>query len=146
MHALKDMTDQEIGELLREHGIGPTRQRVAVALALFHHWRHVSADDVYVLVNRNLSQGEHRVSKATVYNTLGLFARKGVVREIIVDPTRVFYDPNTSPHHHFYDVESGELTDIDEQEIRLDQLPVLPEGARLHGVDVVIRVSRRADS
>jgi Fur family iron response transcriptional regulator len=67
------------------------------------------------------------VSKATVYNTLNLFFEKKLIREVIVDPTKVFYDPSTSPHHHFYDVVSGRLTDIQADAISLVGLPVLPE-------------------
>jgi Fur family iron response transcriptional regulator len=75
-----------------------------------------------------------------VYNTLGLFARNGLVREVIVDPTRVFYDPNTDNHHHFYNMDTGELMDIDSSELRISELPELPEGTVAAGVDVIIRV------
>jgi Fur family iron response transcriptional regulator len=75
-----------------------------------------------------------------VYNTLGMLAREGVIREVIADPDRVFYDPNTEPHHHFYDTKTGQLTDIPAQDIRLSSLPSLPQGAELEGVDVIIRL------
>lgn len=87
----------EVIDLMRVKGVNPTQQRVEIAQVLFAEPQHVSADQVLSLVNRQRSI----VSKATVYNTLGLFARKGLVREVIVDPTKVFYDPTTSPHHHF---------------------------------------------
>ena len=64
-------------------------------------------------------------SKATVYNTLNLFLRKKLIREVIVDPSKVFYDPNPDPHHHFYNVDTGELTDIDARDIRVSGLPAL---------------------
>ena len=73
-----------------------------------------------------MNAADRRVSKATVYNTLRLLTEKGVIREVIADPSRVFYDPNTSVHHHFYDVASGELTDIDAAQIQVTQLPPLP--------------------
>jgi Fur family iron response transcriptional regulator len=147
MKLQKDISDQELAARFRAHDIGMTRQRLAIARLLFRLGRHVSADDVYVKVNgdRPRGSGQH-VSKATVYNTLGLFARRGLVREVIADPTRVFYDPNTRPHHHFYDVDSGELTDIDEDKVNLDRLPAVPEGTQLQGVDVIIRVGRRNES
>ena len=88
----------------------------------------------------SVNEGRDRVSKATVYNTLGLFARNGLVREVIVDPTRVFYDPNTSDHHHFYNIDTGELLDINTSELRISDLPELPEGTVAAGVDVIIRV------
>jgi Fur family iron response transcriptional regulator len=74
-----------------------------------------------------------------VYNTLGLLAEKGLVREVIADPTKVFYDPNTAPHHHFYDVSTGELRDIDASQVQVSGLPPIPEGAVLEGVDVIVR-------
>lgn len=95
----------------------------------------MSAEDVFRAVN---AETQH-VSKATVYNTLGLLAERGVIREVIADPTRVFYDPNTSPHHHLYDEGTGELTDIDATELKVSGLPELPEGATLQGVDVIVR-------
>jgi Fur family iron response transcriptional regulator len=78
-------------------------------------------------------------SKATVYNTLNLFLEKGLVREVIVDPAKVFYDPNTLPHHHFFNVVTGELTDIDASALKVKSLPSLP-GMVTEGVDVIIRI------
>jgi Fur family iron response transcriptional regulator len=129
-------TDSQIASLLRERGIQPTAQRVLVTRTLFNRWTHLSADDVYRYVNAE----DRQVSKATVYNTLGLLTRKGVIREVIADPTKIFYDPNTSPHHHFYDVDSGKLTDIAGENVEVSGLPQLPEGVRLEGVDVIVRL------
>src|SRR4030066_2456924 len=129
----KQETDREIVELLRRHEINPTSQRVMIARLLFARAMHMSAEDIVRLVNAE----NRRVSKATVYNTLGLLAEKGVVREVIADPTRVFYDPNTQPHHHFFDVATGELTDISVDQLHVSSLPPLPPGARLEGVDVI---------
>jgi len=97
---------------------------------------HLSAEEVFRLVNAD----NRRVSKATVYNTLGLLAEKGVVREVIADPNRIFYDPNTQPHHHFFDVATGQLTDISADQIQVSGLPPLPVGAQLEGVDVIVRL------
>jgi Fur family iron response transcriptional regulator len=130
------MSDTDVVALLRSHGIHPTSQRVLIAHVLFTRCTHLSAEDVYRQVNLD----NHRVSKATVYNTLGLLADKGVVREVIADPTRIFYDPNTAPHHHFFDVTTGELTDISAEQIHVSGLPPLPNGAQLEGVDVIVRM------
>ncbi|MCK5383311.1 MAG: transcriptional repressor [Gammaproteobacteria bacterium] len=127
---------QDVARLLREHGILPTQQRLMIARVLFESRQHYSADQVMTSVN----EGRDRVSKATVYNTLGLFARNGLVREVIVDPTRVFYDPNTSNHHHFYNVDTGELIDIDSTDLQINDLPKLPDGTVAEGVDVIIRL------
>ena len=126
----------DIAGMLRNHCILPTQQRLMIARVLFDHVRHYSADQVMTSVNN----GRDRVSKATVYNTLGLFARSGLVREIIVDPTRVFYDPNTTNHHHFYNVDTGELIDIDSADLQVRELPDLPAGTVAEGVDVIIRL------
>jgi len=96
---------------------------------------HMSAEELYRLVN----SGGRRVSKATVYNTLGLMSKKGIIREVIADPARVFYDPNTQPHHHFFDVTTGKLQDIDADMVQVSGLPPLPEGATLDGVEVIVR-------
>jgi Fur family iron response transcriptional regulator len=132
----KTKSDTDIVELLRSHGIHPTSQRVIITRLLFLQCTHLSAEDVYRLVNTD----NRHVSKATVYNTLGLLADKGVVREVIADPTRIFYDPNTAPHHHFFDVATGELTDISAEQIHVSGLPPLPNGAQLEGVDVIVRL------
>ena len=63
-------------------------------------------------------------SLATVYNTLGLFASKGLIREVIVDPSKVFYDSNTKPHHHFFNVDTGLLRDFDSDAVQIEQLPI----------------------
>ena len=103
------LNKNDVSALMLEHGITPTLQRVEIAQILFAKPQHLSAEDVLTMVNKTSIQ----VSKATVYNTLGLFAKEGLIREVIVDPTKVFYDPTTVPHHHFYNVDTGSLMDID---------------------------------
>ena len=136
------LSHEEIRALLSNHGIMPTTQRVDIARLLLERCTHLSADDVYNLVNTEAGRedGKKRASKATVYNTLGLFAEHGIVREVIADPHKIFYDPNTQPHHHLYNVSTGELTDIDANDLTVTGIPSLPEGAELEGVDVVVRV------
>ena len=101
--------------------------------------QHLSADKVLQTVNMT----ESAVSKATVYNTLGLFATKGLVREVIVDPSKVFYDSNTSDHHHFYNVDTGELSDVDAEDLLIQRLPEMPSATELDGVDVIIRLRQK---
>lgn len=130
------LSRDQLVEALRAHGITPTHQRIEIALALFGRMEHLSADQVMAVVN-----GRHtETSKATVYNTLKLFVEKRLVREVIVDPSKVFYDPNTGPHHHFYDVVTGEITDIDASLFDLAGLPSLPPGKRADGIDIIIRI------
>jgi Fur family iron response transcriptional regulator len=128
-----------IVDRLREFGINPTHQRIEIAYALFSRQEHLSADQVMAAVNTKHSE----TSKATVYNTLNLFVEKKLIREVIVDPSKVFYDPNTHAHHHFYDISSGILTDIDSDELQLSGLPHLPEGMDVERVDVIVRIQPR---
>jgi Fur family iron response transcriptional regulator len=129
------ITREAVAERLRAHGIVPTHQRIEIAYVLFERCEHLSADQILALVNARHAE----TSKATVYNTLRLFLEKKVVRELIVDPSRVFYDPNTTPHHHFYDVVTGRLTDIPAEAVRVETLPPPPPGTVTDGVDVIIR-------
>ncbi len=124
-----------IAEKLRAHGITPTHQRIEIAYVLFERRQHLSADQILSHVNARVAE----TSKATVYNTLKLFVEKHLVRELVVDPAKIFYDPNTDPHYHFYDVVSGRLTDIAVDSIRISGLPTLPPGTESDGVDVIIR-------
>ena len=126
----------DVIERLKSAGVTPTQQRVEIAQILFRQPQHMSAEQVLSVVNASSSV----VSKATVYNTLGLFAEKGLVREVIVDPAKIFYDSNVSEHHHFFNVDTGELTDIHPTAVRVDAMPSLPQGTVADGVEVIIRL------
>jgi Fur family iron response transcriptional regulator len=135
-----DQNRKSVIERLKQANVTPTQQRVEIAQILFARPQHLSAEQVLAVVNADSAV----VSKATVYNTLGLFASKGLINEVIVDPTKIFYDSNTSGHHHFYNVDTGELTDVDSDAVNLEDLPPLPEGTQAEAVDVIIRV-RQSD-
>lgn len=135
MHYTRD----NMADLLRSHDINPTHQRIEIAHALFSRQQHLSADQVMAIVNTRHSE----TSKATVYNTLNLFLEKRLIREVIVDPNKVFYDPNTRPHHHLYEVDSGKLSDIDAEQIRISGLPPLPDDMVTEGIDLIVRVRRQ---
>ena len=134
------LSREEAADLLRRHGITPTHQRLEIAHALFSRRQHLSADQILATVNLRHSE----TSKATVYNTLKLFLEKGLVREVIVDPTKVFYDPNTEPHHHFYNLANGELIDIDAEDMQVTGLPSAPSGMVAERVDIIIRIRPEA--
>jgi Fur family transcriptional regulator, iron response regulator len=129
-------TRDQLVDLLRRRGISPTHQRIEIACALFARGEHLSADQILAIVNDRHSE----TSKATVYNTLNLFLEKKLIREVIVDPNKVFYDPNTDPHHHLYNIDTGELTDINAERIEVSGLPPLPQGMVTEGVDIIVRV------
>jgi Fur family iron response transcriptional regulator len=135
---LQKYTSADVRNLLSGHGINPTSQRVLVTRTLLERCTHLSAEELFRLIEQDPEHGG--VSLATVYNTLSLLAEKGLVREVIVDPSRVFYDPNTAPHHHVYNVSTGELFDVDANRMRVTGLPPLPAGTDLDGIDVIVRV------
>lgn len=134
------LTGSALAAHLEDHGVIPTPQRLQIAEVLFRRAQHLSAEQIMAAVNRGDAT---RVSKATIYNTLKLFSDKGLVREVIVDPARVFYDSTTGSHHHIYNVDSGELQDIPAHEVAFSKLPTLPEGMQPDGVEVIMRVRKR---
>lgn len=134
------MTHSALADRLQSAGIGPTSQRLRIAAVLLDRPRHLAADQVLAEVNRDGAF----TSKATVYNTLRLFTERGLVREIVVDPNRVFYDSSTEAHHHFYNADTGELTDIPAADVEVSGLPPAPAGTRTDRVEVIVRLRRAA--
>jgi Fur family iron response transcriptional regulator len=127
---------EEVAELLQRFGVTPTNQRLDVGQVILSRPQHLSADQIISAVQHSGS----RVSKATVYNTLNLFCERGLLRTVNVDPTRQFYDPTTSNHHHFYNEDTGVLADIAPDAIEFKRMPELPVGTQASGVEVVMRI------
>lgn len=127
----------DIKNKLKSSGVSPTNQRVDIAQVLFARPQHLSAEQILKMVNE---ESNSTASKATIYNTLGLFAKKGLVKEVIVDPSKVFYDSNISKHFHFFNTDTGVLTDIPADAINVDNLPELPEGTVSTGLEVIVRI------
>ena len=134
------MSRMDILNLFDKNGILPTPQRIEVAEILLTKAQHLSADQIL----DHLKAAGSGVSKATVYNTLNLFAARGIVKEIMVDPIRKFYDSTTHAHHHFYNLDTGELRDIESDAISFSDLPEAPDGTRMDGVEVLITVRDEA--
>jgi len=126
-------------QILEQRGIRPTSQRLKVAEILLTSPRHLTAEQILA----TLRQSSGHVSKATVYNTLNLFVEQGLAREIHADPERCVYDSTMAPHHHFQNVDTGEMIDIRPEDLSFDRLPPLPPGTEIESVDVVIRVRRK---
>ena len=124
-------------ELIRAAHLRPTRQRLALARLLFEHGdRHVTAEQLH---NEALG-ADVPVSLATVYNTLHQFVGAGLLREVVVNPGRSYFDTNVADHHHFFHEDAGELADIAGDRIEVSNLPAPPAGTKVRRVDVVIRV------
>jgi Fur family transcriptional regulator, iron response regulator len=125
-------------ELLRAAKLRPTRQRLALARMLFDKGdRHVTAEQLH----GEAQAASVRVSLATVYNTLHQFIVAGLLREVVVDPGRSYFDTNVSDHHHFFHEETGHLQDIPGERLGVAELPAPPAGTQIRRVDVIIRVS-----
>ena len=135
------MDRSQIVKLLQQYDVTPTRQRIEIANYLFQRPQHLSAENILEGVNAEGS----RVSRATVYNTMGLFTDRGLVREVLIDRERVFYDTNRTSHYHVYDVDSGELHDVMHSDIEISTIPELPEGAHIVDTNVILRVSKKQE-
>ena len=135
------MTRDEIAQRLERYGVLPTAQRLDVGEVILNSPQHASADQIIARIR----EWGSKTSKATVYNTLNLCCERGLLRTVHGDPSRQYYDPTIEPHHHFYNVDTRELTDIDPNAIDLQIKMPLPEGTERAGVEVVIRVRDSRD-
>ena len=126
-------------ERLRGVGLRPTRQRLALAKLLFDGGaRHITAE----MLHSEALRARVRVSLATVYNTLHQFTGAGLLREIVVDAERSYFDTNVTDHHHMFDENTRHLLDIAGTDVRVDRLPNLPEGMEVSRVDLIVRVRK----
>lgn len=131
---------QDIADKLRDAGIPVTFQRLEIGRIFFSGPVHLCADQVLARVREKTPE----VSRATIYNTLKVFRDHKLIRELIIDPERVFYDSSMHPHYHMYDLTTGHLCDLGLDDLRVVGKPVLPEGVVLEEIDVIVRVRSRA--
>ena len=125
--------------ILREHQLRPTRQRLLISELLFgDKHRHVTAEQL----RTEVEEAGGGMSLATIYNTLNQFSEVGLLREIKVEESVTYYDTNTCHHHHFYDPEQNALIDIPRDQLTLGRLPEAPKGRRVDRVDVIVRLAR----
>jgi Fur family transcriptional regulator, iron response regulator len=128
-------------ELLRAARLRPTRQRLALARLLFEKGdRHVGAEELH----GEALAAQIPVSLATVYNTLHQFVGAGLLREVVINSGRSYFDTNVSDHHHFFYEDSGQLRDIPGDSIAVSNVPSPPEGGSIRRVDVIVRVEKAA--
>ena len=130
---------ENLNQRLMRAGVRPTAQRLRIAALLLARPQHLSAEQVLAGLR---GQGM-RVSKATIYNTLNLFAASGLIRQLSVGNDRCWFDSNTEPHYHFHDLDTGALTDVSLRDVDFQRLPEAPAGMQVDGIDLVIRVRRR---
>lgn len=123
---------------LADAGLRPTRQRLALAKLLFDAGhRHVTAEQLH----GEALEARIQVSLATVYNTLNQFREAGLLREVVVEAGRAYFDTNIDDHHHFFHESSGQLQDICGRQLQVAGIPDLPAGARIARIDVIIRLT-----
>ena len=130
-------TYAEIIDRLRQAGLRPTRQRIALAGLMYSGGdRHLSAE----ILHGEALRARVPVSLATVYNSLHQFTARGLLREIVIDGGRSYFDTNVSDHHHFYFENEGRLEDIPAEDVVVAALPKAPGRTRISRVDVIVRV------
>jgi Fur family transcriptional regulator, iron response regulator len=130
----------DVKAMLRDVGLRPTRQRMALGWILFAKGdRHLTAEILY----EEATRAKVPVSLATVYNTLHQFTDVGLLRQVAVDGSKSYFDTNVSDHHHFFVEGEEALVDIPDTEVILGKAPVAPEGFEIARVDVVVRLKRK---
>ncbi len=128
--------------VLRDAGLRPTRQRLGLAQLLFEHGdRHVTAEQLHA----ESASANMRVSLATIYNALNQFSEVGLLREVVVEPGRAYFDTNTTDHHHFFHEETAQLQDIPVNAIAVGPIPDPPSGTSVERVDIIVRVKNTSE-
>ena len=124
---------------LRSSGLRPTKQRVEISTFLFKRKKtfHFTVETLDKEVNK---KGNEKISLATIYNTVEAFTKAGHIKEILTSKSKSYYDTNIKSHHHFYDEETKELTDIDYRQVKLSKVPQPPKGKKIKNLEVVIRL------
>ncbi|MCR9236746.1 MAG: transcriptional repressor [Alphaproteobacteria bacterium] len=135
------MVETGVVNLLRDHDLRPTRQRVALAELLFSKGhRHISAEALH----EEAEYQSIKVSLATIYNTLHQFTNAGLLRAVPVDGSKTYFDTNVDNHHHFFVEDDQKVIDIPPQNFTVGMLPEPPEGMEITRVEVVVRVRRKS--
>lgn len=141
MHVEPMVAVPGVQQRLRDTGVGITLQRLVIAAVMLERPVHLTAEQVLVAARQHLPE----VSRATVYSTLQLFVRHGLLKELPFDGAATVFDSNTSPHHHLYHTDTGEVVDLPAGTVQVLGLPQLADGLELDEVDVIVRVRRRRD-
>jgi Fur family iron response transcriptional regulator len=133
-------TEMSSQERLRNSGLRPTRQRIALADLIFAKGdRHLTVEELH----EEAVEAGVPISLATVYNTLHQFTEAGMIRVLAVESARTYFDTNVSDHHHFFIEGQNEVLDIPVSNIQIGNLPEPPEGMEISHVDVVVRLRRK---
>jgi Fur family iron response transcriptional regulator len=130
----------DVKSMLRDVGLRPTRQRMALGWILFGKGdRHITAEMLY----EEATKAKVPVSLATIYNTLHQFTEVGLLRQVAVEGSKAYFDTNASEHHHFFVEDANQLVDIPGAEVIVDKMPTAPEGYEISRIDVVVRLRKK---
>jgi len=134
--------NKEIVNKLRSSGLRPTKQRILLAEFLFKREKtfHFTVEKLNNTINKK--NNLEKISLATIYNTIDAFKKAGHLKEILTNNNTSYFDTNVSSHHHFYDDETNELTDIHYNEIEVAKLPHAPKGKKIKDVEVIISLQK----
>tara|TARA_B100000242_G_scaffold118567_1_gene82969 strand:- start:129 stop:557 length:429 start_codon:yes stop_codon:yes gene_type:complete len=127
-------------EKLRDLGLRPTKQRVKMCEVLFNRDKtfHFTINDLVKMISSEMNE---KISLATVYNTVHAFKKKGYLKEISINSDKSYFDTKTSMHHHFYDEDTQELIDCDENDIDPVNVKKNITGKNINSVEVLVRVA-----
>ena len=136
------ITEANYIEKLRSSGLRPTKQRLKICDILFNRDKtfHFSISDLMKILQ---NQDNKKISLATVYNTVHAFQKKGYLKEINIGNDISYFDTNTSSHHHFYDVQTKVLIDINSQEVEIKKTPMPPSGKKIDDIEVTFKISKK---
>ena len=125
---------------LRNSGLRPTKQRLKICDVLFNTEKtfHFTINDLSKIISEKLNE---KISLATVYNTVHAFKKKGYLKEISINSDKSYFDTNTSIHHHFYDEDTNELIDCNENDIDSINIRNNSTGKKINSVEVLIKVA-----
>ena len=133
----------EIVNKLRSSKLRPTKQRIRIAEFLFNREKtfHFTIENL----NKNINKKENseNISLATIYNTIDAFKKAGYLKEILTNNNTSYFDTNISSHHHFYDDQTNELTDINFNDVEVSKVPQAPKGKKIKDVEVIISLQKQ---
>ena len=134
--------NKEIVNKLRSSKLRPTKQRIRIAEFLFKREKtfHFTVEKLNKIINKK--ENLEKISLATIYNTIDTFKKSGHIREVLTNNNTTYFDTNVSSHHHFYDNETNELTDISYNEIEVTKVPHAPKGKKIKDVEVIINLQK----
>ena len=134
---------KDLASKLRTSGLRPTKQRIKLAEFLFNRDKtfHFTVENLDRAINKKNS--EDKIALATIYNTVHAFKKAGHLKEILTNNNTSYFDTNISSHHHFYDDQTNELTDINFHDVEVSKVPQAPKGKKIKDVEVIISLQKQ---